>query len=126
MEELKFTKTHEWVKLEDDLATVGITEYAQKSLGDVVFVELPKKGKEVKQFLPFAVVESTKTAADVYAPLSGHIVEVNDDLKNSPQLVNEDPFGKGWLVKIKAINLDEINNLLDEASYNEFLKTQEH
>ncbi|MCM8819403.1 MAG: glycine cleavage system protein GcvH [Candidatus Omnitrophica bacterium] len=126
MKDLKFTKTHEWVRLEGDLAIVGITEYAQKSLGDVVFVELPKKGKEVKQFLSFAIVESTKTAADVYAPLSGEVVEVNSDLINSPQLINEDPFGKGWLVKIKTINLDELNNLMDEASYNEFLKTQEH
>lgn len=117
-----FTKSHEWVKVEGDIALVGITEYAQKELGDIVFVELLKIGEEVKQFSQFGTIESTKAASEMYAPLSGKVFEVNNDLINSPQWVNDDPLGKGWMIKIQLADSKEIGNLLDEKSYEELIE----
>ncbi len=126
MASLKFSKTHEWAKLEEDIATIGITDYAQRSLGDVVFVELPREGTKVKQFLRFGTVESTKSASERYSPLSGEVIQINQDLLKNPQWVNEDPLGKGWMIKVKIEKKEELVALLDEKDYREFLKTQTH
>ena len=112
-----FTKDHEYIKIEGDIATVGITDYAQGQLGDVVFVELPDVGKSYKQGAEAAVVESVKAASDVYAPLSGEVVAVNTALPDNPALINEDPEGKGWFMKIRIADKGELASLLDEAAY---------
>jgi len=122
---LKFSKTHEWVLVEGNFATIGITDYAQKSLGDIVFVELPEIGRKLKQNEQFGVVESTKAASELYSPLSGEVIEVNKEIINSPQLINEDPFNKGWMIKIKIINIKELDNLLSEEEYKEFIKREQ-
>ena len=113
-----YTEDHEWLRVEsDDVATVGITEYAQEQLGDVVYVELPKAGTEHKQGDPVAVVESVKAAADVKAPASGSVIEANDALPGSPELVNEDPAGRAWFYKVRLTNRDELSSLMDENAY---------
>jgi glycine cleavage system H protein len=126
MAELKFSKSHEWVKLEGQAATVGITEYAQSQLGDVVFIELPKVGDSLKQFGQLGTIESTKAASELYSPLSGKVIEVNKELVNSPQWVNESPYDQGWMVKVKVENSAELGNLLDEAGYKEFVAKEAH
>ncbi|MFP3190050.1 MAG: glycine cleavage system protein GcvH [Thermoproteota archaeon] len=114
----KYTKDHEWALVQGDLVVVGITWYAQSKLKDVVFVELPKVGKKVNKSEAVAVVESVKTAADVYAPVSGTIVEVNKELETNPEFINKDPYGKGWMFKIKPTNLEkEWQELLDASEY---------
>ena len=116
--ELRYTATHEWVRPEGDgVFTVGITEHAQELLGDMVFVELPDVGDEVSTGDDIVVAESVKAASDVYAPISGEILEVNDDLEDSPELVNSDPFGDGWMFKIKAEDASEVDALLDADGY---------
>jgi len=122
MDKLFFTKTHEWVKIEDDTALVGITDYAQKELGDVVFVELPKKGEKFRQFSRFGTIESTKAASEIYLPLSGEIIEVNEALNKNPELINQSPYEEGWIVKIRIEDKKEVENLLDEISYEKLLK----
>ena len=117
MTTLRFTKDHEWVRLECDLAVVGITDYAQSQLGDVVFVELPKVGRSLKKAEAAAVVESVKAASDVYAPISGEVVEVNDAITAEPALVNSDAAGKAWFFKLKIANRSELGGLMDEAAY---------
>jgi glycine cleavage system H protein len=119
----KYTKDHEWVRLEGDVATVGITEYAQQQLGDVVFVELPAKGKKVAKGGEAAVVESVKAASEVYAPVSGEVVDVNGKLEGAPATVNEDPSGNGWFVKLKVADKGELDGLMSEAEYQAYLKT---
>lgn len=114
---LKFTKEHEWVKVEGDIATMGITDYAQGELGDVVFVELPKIGSEVKQLEPMGTIEAVKAVNDIFSPVSGQVVEVNGALSNRPELANKDPYGEGWFVKIRLSNPSEIDNLLSPADY---------
>lgn len=117
----KFSKDHEWVKMEGDVAVVGITHYAQNALGDIVFVDLPAPGKQVTQGGQAAVVESVKAASDVYAPISGEIIAVNDNLKNDPALVNAAPEDGGWFFKIKPANPGELNALMDEATYKKLI-----
>ena len=117
---LKYTEDHEWIKLEGDVAVVGITHHAQDALGDVVFVDLPEVGKSFAQKDVAGVVESVKAAADVYMPVSGEIIEVNEDLRNDPSLANSDPLGKGWFFKVKLANPAEVDALLDETGYNQF------
>lgn len=115
---LKYVASHEWLKLEDDgIITVGITDHAQDLLGDVVFVELPEVGREVSADEEIAVVESVKAASDVYAPIAGEIVEINDELVNSPELANEDPYGKAWFFKIKPANVVDYDDLLSAEEY---------
>lgn len=114
---LKYTEQHEWVKLDGDVATVGITDYAQGALGDLVFVELPAKGKKVKQGDTFVVVESVKAASEVYAPLSGEVTEVNDALSGNPALINTAPYEGGWICKIKIADKGELAKLIDPAQY---------
>lgn len=116
--DLKYVASHEWLKLEDDgIITVGITDHAQDLLGDVVFVELPEVGREVSADEEIAVVESVKAASDVYAPIAGEIVEINDDLVDSPELANEDPYGKAWFFKIKPTNVTDYDDLLSAEEY---------
>ncbi len=117
MAELHFTKDHEWVRVEGDIGTVGISNHAQDQLGDIVFVELPSPGRQVSKGDEAAVVESVKAASEVYAPLSGEIVEINEALEGEPQLVNSDPEGAGWFFKIKIANADELAQLMDAATY---------
>ncbi|HYF47836.1 MAG TPA: glycine cleavage system protein GcvH [Planctomycetota bacterium] len=114
---LKYSKEHEWVKMEGNVALVGITDHAQAALGDIVFCDLPKVGKEVVYMKPFGVVESVKAASDVFSPLSGKIVAVNELLSKQPETINQDPYGKGWLVKIELSKPDELNQLMDDKGY---------
>lgn len=114
---LKFTPEHEWIRVDGDLATVGITRHAQDALGDVVFVELPEVGKRLAQKDVAGVVESVKAAADVYAPVSGEVVEVNEALRADPSLANSDPMGAGWFFKLRLSHPAELEGLLDEAAY---------
>jgi glycine cleavage system H protein len=123
MSSIYFTKDHEYLRVEGDIATIGITEHAQNALGDVVFVDLPAIGKSYKMGAEAAVVESVKAASDVYAPVSGEVVEVNSKLPDSPGVVNEDPLGTGWFMKIRLSNIAELDGLMDETQYLEFLKT---
>lgn len=118
---LKYTKDHEWLRLEGDLATIGITLYAQDKLGDLVFVELPSVGATFQQGAPAAVVESVKAASDVYAPVTGEVVAVNDKVTTEPGLVNSDPTGDGWLFRVKIADKSEFDALLDEAGYQAIL-----
>jgi glycine cleavage system H protein len=115
--DLKFAKSHEWVRVSGDTATVGISDHAQHELTDVVFAEVPQVGRKVKAGEACAVVESVKTASDVYAPVSGEIVEANGDLSANPELVNKEPYGKGWFFKVKLSNPSELNSLMDPTAY---------
>ena len=121
-ENLLFTKEHEWVRMEGESAVVGITDYAQHELGDVVYVELPALGKGLKKGDPVANIESVKAVSDVFAPLSGTITAVNTKLNNTPELVNQEPYGEGWLLKMKLERLDELKELLDQKKYEEYLQ----
>lgn len=116
-EDLKYSKEHEWVLVDGDVVTVGITDFAQDQLGDIVFVELPSIGDKVSRDEAFGVVESVKAVNDVYAPLSGTVVEVNDDLPDSPEMINEDCYGDGWMVKIRLSDPAELEALMDAAGY---------
>ena len=118
----RYTKDHEWVELDGDVATIGISAYAAEQLGDVVYVELPAKGGEFGAHSDLAVVESAKAASDVYAPIAGKVVEVNEVLSTQPDLVNGSPEGDGWFVKIKAANKADVDALMDGAAYAEYVK----
>ncbi len=120
MSDMKFSEEHEWISLDGDIATVGITDYAQAQLGDVVYVELPQVGKQVKQGDDMAVVESVKAASEVYAPVSGEVTAVNEALSDAPDAVNADALGAGWFVKIKLSDPAELDKLMDEAAYAAF------
>ena len=117
MSALRFTKDHEWVRLDGDVATVGITDYAQSQLGDVVYVELPEIGRHVEQGKEAAVVESVKAASEVYAPVSGEVVEINEALAGEPGMVNADATGEGWFFKLRLADPKELDRLMDEAAY---------
>lgn len=118
----KYTKDHEWVRVDGNVATVGITAYAAEQLGDVVFVELPQVGRAVEKGGDAAVVESVKAASEVYAPISGEVVEVNTALEGEPAKVNAEPTGAGWFMKLKVKNAAELNGLMSEAEYNDYVK----
>ncbi|MEJ2775049.1 glycine cleavage system protein GcvH [Sulfolobaceae archaeon RB850M] len=122
---LYYTETDEWVKVDRDIATVGITDYAQKKLRDIVGIDLPNVGREVNMGEQVAVVESVKAAADIYSPLSGIITEVNEELTTSPELLNRDPYDKGWIFKLKIKNLKEVEKLLNPEQYIELIKKRE-
>lgn len=117
----KYTEEHEWLSVDGDIATVGITEHAQQQLGDVVFVDLPTVGKKVEKGKDAAVVESVKAASDVYAPITGEVVEVNKALADNPAMVNEDAEGKAWFMKIRIANKAELDGLMDKAAYDKFV-----
>lgn len=121
-QELHYTKTHEWARLEQGQATVGITEHAQHEISDIVFIELPKVGSELEQGKVACVVESVKAAFDIYTPLSGVVAEINTAIPGDPSLANQDPHGKGWLFKISVSKLSEVNTLLTASQYEEFIQ----
>ena len=125
IEDYFYTKEHEWVRIDDNIATVGISEYAQSALGDITFVELPEEGLEVEQFEQFASVESVKAASDIYCPMSGTVIEVNEELDSSPDLVNRDCYEKAWLVKIEISTLEDKANLMTSVEYQKFLESLE-
>ena len=122
--ELRYGKTHEWLRQEDEEATVGITDYAQDQINDVVFVELPQLETGLEVGKEFAVIESVKAAFDIYAPVSGKVIGVNEELANNPGLVNSDPYGAGWLIKIKLNKLEELDKLLSADEYERFLEKE--
>ncbi len=115
--DLKYTVEHEWVKIEGNIATVGITDYAQDELGDIVFVELPAEGDEVTQNEPFGTIEAVKAVSDLFSPLSGKVVEVNTALDDDPMAINRDPYGEGWMIKIEMTDPSEVEQLLDSTGY---------
>jgi glycine cleavage system H protein len=116
-ENLRYTKEHEWVSVDGDIATIGITEFAQKELGDIVYVEIETEGKDLEAGSVFGSVEAVKTVSDLYLPVAGTITEVNPQLNKNPELVNTDPYGEGWMVKMKLVNADDVQTLLDAAAY---------
>ncbi|MBI3070536.1 MAG: glycine cleavage system protein GcvH [Deltaproteobacteria bacterium] len=120
-EDRRYTTEHEWAALEDGVVTVGITDYAQEQLGEIVFVELPKEGDVIKKDETFGAVESTKTASDLYAPMSGKVIEVNDPLADSPGVVNEDPYEEGWMIRVEVSDEDEFEGLLTAAGYKKII-----
>ena len=119
---IRYSKEHEWIRVEGEVATVGITQYAQEQLGDVVFVEVPQAGRKVAKGEACAVVESVKAASDIYAPVSGEVVEANAGLADSPGDVNAEPMGKGWFFKLRLTERGELNSLMDEAGYAAYVK----
>ncbi len=123
LENLKYTKEHEWVKIEGDIALVGITDFAQSSLGDIVFVELPENGRKLNAHQTFGVVESIKSVSDLYSPLSGTVIESNTELSNSPELCNQGPYDTAWMLKLKIENPNELNDLLSANQYSEYLSS---
>jgi glycine cleavage system H protein len=123
-EELQYTEEHEWVLVEGDIVTVGITDFAQDALGDVVFVELPQVGTILEAGKPFGVVESVKAVSDIYAPVSGEVVEINEDLPDTPEVINTSPYEDGWMIKIKVADPAEIKDLLDAEAYQEFVNEE--
>jgi glycine cleavage system H protein len=115
--DLRYTKDHEWVRVEGDEATIGITQYAADQLGDIVFVELPEQGKAVDQFATFGVVESVKAVSDLFAPIGGEVVATNDALNGTPELVNSDPYGEGWMLRVRVGDATQLDDLLDPDAY---------
>jgi glycine cleavage system H protein len=119
--DLKYTKDHEWILIKGDMATVGITDFAQTELGDIVYVEVETTGEDLDNEAVFGTVEAVKTVSDLFMPVSGTIESFNEELESTPEIVNEDPYGKGWMIKIKLKNLDEIDSLLDSEGYEKLL-----
>jgi glycine cleavage system H protein len=119
---LRYSQEHEWVAVDGDIATIGITDYAQEQLGDVVYVELPAVGKVLNKDDTFGVVESVKAVSDIYAPVSGTVTETNADLPNAPELVNADPYGKAWMIRVRLSNPQEVNEMMDAAAYQKFVE----
>lgn len=124
-EDLKYTKEHEWLLVEGTTATVGITDYAQDRLGDVVYVEMPAVGDKVSKEDAFGVIESVKAVSDIYAPVTGKVLEVNDDLPDNPNMINEDPYGDGWLIKVDMADEEELKDLMTAAEYQEYIAEEE-
>lgn len=122
MTSVKYTEEHEWIRVEGDTAIVGITDYAQNQLGDVVYVELPQPGQQVEKGKQAAVVELVKAASEVYAPVTGEVIEVNQALVDDPATINSDPMGKGWFMKLRLANASELDGLMDEAGYKKFVE----
>jgi glycine cleavage system H protein len=118
---LKFSQEHEWVTTEDSVATVGISDHAQEQLGEIVYIELPAVGEKISKDDPFGVVESVKAVSDIYAPVSGTVIEVNEDLPDTPEVVNEDPYGDGWLIKVRVSDPTDLEDLMDADEYAELV-----
>lgn len=121
-ENLKYTKDHEWVKIDGDTGIVGITDFAQGELGDIVFIEVETEGEELNKEEAFGTIEAVKTVSDLFMPLAGEVVEFNEALDNNPEIVNQDPYGEGWIIKIKITSPDEVDDLLDAAKYKELIE----
>jgi glycine cleavage system H protein len=124
--DLKYAKTHEWLKIDGDIATIGITDFAQGELSDIVYVEITAVGKTIKRGEPIGTIEAVKAVSDLYSPISGQVLEANEGLKDSPASVNKDPYGAGWMAKIKISDPAELNNLLDSAAYAELARKSAH
>lgn len=122
MSTLRYTEEHEWIRMDDDIGTVGISDFAQEQLGDVVYVEPPEIGKTVARFAEVAVIESVKAASEIRAPVSGEVVEVNEALNDNPELVNSSPIGDGWFFKLRISDLSELDDLMDEAAYKTYVE----
>lgn len=120
-EELKYSKEHEWVRMEGDIAIIGITDYAQDQLGDIVFVDIPTEGEELEADEVFGSIEVVKTVSDLFMPIAGEVLEQNEELEDNPELVNEDPYGKGWLIKVKPVSDADFDSLLSAAAYQEII-----
>jgi glycine cleavage system H protein len=123
-ENLRYTKDHEWIRVEGDSGTVGITDHAQEELGDIVYVELPKVGAKLEQSSSFGSVESVKAVSDIYCPVSGEIADINQALAESPEKVNDDPYGDGWLIKLKLANVAQLDQLMTAAQYTEYIGSE--
>jgi glycine cleavage system H protein len=124
--DLKYAKTHEWVRLEGDIATIGITDFAQGELSDIVYVEITALGKTIKRDDPLGTIEAVKAVSDLYSPISGQVIAANDSLKDSPATVNKDPYGEGWMAKMKVSDPNELANLLDATAYAELASRSAH
>lgn len=123
---LKYTKTHEWVKIEGDTITVGITDHAQSELGDITYLELPEAGEDLSQAKPLGIVESVKAATDIYSPVDGEVVERNDEVIDTPELVNSSPYEKAWLLKIRLSDAGQVDELMDASAYETFAESDSH
>jgi glycine cleavage system H protein len=123
--ELRYSEEHEWAAVDENIATIGITDYAQEQLGDVVYIELPETGTEVTKGDKFGVVESVKAVSDIYSPVTGTVVTVNTGLPNTPETVNEEPYGDGWMIRVEMSDLEELNDLMTAAEYEKFIKETE-
>ena len=122
--DLKYSREHEWIRMEGNLATIGITDYAQEELGDIVNVELPEEGDEIHKEEAFGAVESVKASSEVFSPLSGKIAEVNEPLMDAPEMINEDPYDEGWMIKIELSDSTELDDLLDAEGYEQYMKEE--
>src|SRR5262245_58208830 len=123
-EDLRYTKDHEWIRVEGDVGTVGITDHAQEELGDIVYVELPKAGAKLEQSAAFGSVESVKAVSDIYSPVAGEVVEANGALADAPEKVNEDPYGRGWIMKLRLGNTQQLEGLMTAAQYQEYVSAE--
>ncbi|MDC3412335.1 glycine cleavage system protein GcvH [Aquibacillus sp. 3ASR75-11] len=123
--DLRYTEEHEWVKLEDSKVRIGITEFAQSELGDIVFVELPQEGDEIEADEPFGSVESVKTVSELYAPISGKVIQVNEELEDSPEFVNESPFEKAWMIVVEPANLSDVDELMTAEQYEQLINEED-
>ncbi|NBT59308.1 glycine cleavage system protein GcvH [bacterium] len=119
---LNYTKEHEWVLMEDNIATIGITDFAQESLGDVTYIQLPKEGETISKNDPFGVVESVKAVSDLYAPVSGRVIEVNQPLLDAPELVNQDPYTDGWMLKVEVKDPSDVEDLMEPKEYKDYIE----
>ena len=115
--EMKYSKEHEWISVNKNIITIGITDFAQESLGDVVFIDLPKIGTSISQFKKFGEIESVKAVSELFAPISGKVIEINSEIENSPEIINQSPHEKGWMIKVESSNLDEVNKLITKEEY---------
>lgn len=125
-ENLRFTKTHEWARVEDDVVTIGIADYAQQELGDITYLELPDVGSSISAGEPFGVVESVKAASDIYSPLDGEVLERNDDAVDAPEVINASPYGDAWLIKVRLTDPSQIESLMDAGAYDAFAADAAH
>ena len=123
--DLKYSRTHEWVKVDNDEATIGVTAYAAEEMGDIVYVELPEEGDEIEKDSAFGVLESVKATADLYSPVSGNVVEINTPLEDSPEVINEDAYGDGWMVRVVLSDPAELNDLMDVKEYSRFVEEEQ-
>ena len=123
-DDLKYTKEHEWIRIEDEWVEIGITDYAQEALGEIVFVELPGEGDDVTKGNSFGGVESTKSVSDLYSPISGEVVEINEKLLDSPETINEDPYGSGWIIRVRMQDENELDELMNAENYSNFLENE--
>lgn len=122
---LYYTRDHEWVKVEGEIATVGITEFAQKQLGDIVYIELPQIGQNLEVHQTIGAIESVKAVSDVFSPVAGEVIEVNEKLNDSPELINQDPYGEGWIIKLKMKNKEDLNQLMSASDYEKYVESLE-